>query len=120
MFVNQVGDFIAGRGPFRLGVPMRFPRESHETLQKVAAPEEIRTPGPQIRSLVFARPARLRNPPALVDRRFTLRETSNKIIQKELAFVVKTSGSVAVLDEADRLVSGSCPAGLLANAGLRW
>ena len=48
MFVNQVGEFIAGSGPFRRGVPVLFPCERH------------------------------------------------------------------------RLVPGSCPAGLLASAGLRW
>lgn len=41
MFVNQLGDFIAGSGPFRLGVPVLFPCEPHGTPQKVARHHEL-------------------------------------------------------------------------------
>src|SRR5262249_52408795 len=46
------------------------------------------------------------------------RETSNNIIQKGLAFVREQSGSVTV--PGTKRASGSCPAGCMAEVGLRW
>jgi hypothetical protein len=48
----------------------------------------------------------------------SLPQTSNNIIQKGLAFVRERSGSVTV-PGANR-VSGSCPAGCMAEMGLWW
>jgi hypothetical protein len=48
----------------------------------------------------------------------SLPQTSNNIIQKGLAFVCEWSGSVTVL--GTKRASGSCPAGCMAEAGLRW
>jgi hypothetical protein len=45
-------------------------------------------------------------------------QTSNKIIQKGLAFVRERSGSVTV--PGTWRASGSCPAGCMATAGLWW
>jgi hypothetical protein len=48
----------------------------------------------------------------------TLPQISNNIIQKGLAFVRERSGSVTV--PGTKRASGSCPAGCMAEAGLRW
>jgi len=45
-------------------------------------------------------------------------ETSNNIIQKGLAFVRKQSGTVTVPGVSS--ASGFCPAGCMAEVGLRW
>jgi hypothetical protein len=47
-----------------------------------------------------------------------LPQTSNNIIQKGLAFAREQSGSVTV--PKARRVSGSCPAGCMAEVGLWW
>src|SRR5262249_1762878 len=48
----------------------------------------------------------------------SLPQTSNNIIQKGLAFVREQSGSVIV--PGTKRPSGSCPAGCMAEVGLRW
>lgn len=45
-------------------------------------------------------------------------ETSSNIIRKGLAFPSKQSATVAVPDGEQ--IPGSCPAGLMAEMGLRW
>src|SRR5215470_18320393 len=45
-------------------------------------------------------------------------QTSNNIIQKGLAFVCERSGSVTV--PGTKRALGSCPAGRMAEVGLRW
>ena len=47
-----------------------------------------------------------------------LAQTSNKIIQKGLAFVCERSGTATV--PGTGRASGSCPAGCMAKVGLRW
>jgi hypothetical protein len=48
----------------------------------------------------------------------SLPQTSNNIIQKGLAFVRERSGSMTV--PGTKRASGSCPAGCMAEVGLRW
>jgi hypothetical protein len=60
--------------------------------------------------------------PLLTARSIILRssapELSNNIIQKELAFIGDWSGTVVKFGPHER--QESCPAGLLAEVGLRW
>ncbi len=104
-------------------------------LYRSGAPEEIRTPDPQIRSLVFAPPARPRNPAGTGSEEIGghvqdrgrgsfhdpfCEKPAIRLSQKGLAFRCEQSGSVARPTRWHGLVPGSCPAGFLATAGLWW